>query len=178
MHSLSLSFSLSRRYPIGLAVNHKNHVIVADYGTFSHLCASSYYHKNIMAVIIIIITAMLCDICAVHASSANHSADTFSLSQVFVVTCANASRVNRFHMCSLVRMDDRKSSNTGIFPRVSAQNAAECVRINQHFTLPSLLRRFWPSVALPVCAAHAQSFHTSRSLLPSWAKVMLSEYLK
>jgi hypothetical protein len=31
--AFSLSTSLSLRYPIGLAVNHKNHIIVADYGS-------------------------------------------------------------------------------------------------------------------------------------------------
>ena len=40
--SFSLAFWLSLRYPMGLAVNHKNHIIVADYGTFACLFASSY----------------------------------------------------------------------------------------------------------------------------------------
>jgi len=137
---------------------------------------------------------MLCDICAVDASSANHSAGTLSLSLFFVLlpmflhspccVCAEfalgfgrtlevcvVKRPNvclRFQMCSLVRMDDRKSSSTGIFPcNVSAQRAAECVRINQCINTTHRLRcPPSPDVSGPISLRRLASLCCKCTIIP------------
>ena len=74
----------------------------------------------------------------------------------------------RFQMCSLVRMVDRKSSSTGIFPcNVSAQRAAECVRINQCINTTLRLRcPPSPDVSGPISLRRLASLCCKCTIIP------------